>query len=241
MAVSRGIARSQYTAGGGGSGGGGGAGTLIGAISLFAQQGSLANLNLSTEGVLDWFATINSTNGAATPSQPAKGGTSLSGFLRKSFYMTGLGSSGGPGAPSGLTEHSDAVDSSGNALAATNGLELGSVGNNPTWLNWGFDIEAPASKTTLRNLNLYICALNGTNGNSVTFKTIANLSDESAAEVAITQVQLDTNQLVFNCYKVNFQFQAGNAGARLRVQCFVTAITGSMQFVILGLQCATLF
>jgi hypothetical protein len=70
---------------------------------------------------------------------------------------------------------------------------------------------------------------------------IARLSDDSASEVDLTQLQTDTNEAVVSVYKANFQFKSAVAGARLRVQVFVSGITGSMQFVTIGLQCATLF
>jgi hypothetical protein len=219
----------------------GSAGSLSGSISLFASQGNTQSLDLSTEGVLDWFATINSVSGAAGGSQPAKGGASFSGLLRKGFVLTGFGGLFGPSGGSGLTMHSDAADSSGNALGNTNTFSSIGVGNNPTWLNWGFEIEAPASTQAIRDLNLYIPAINGTIGSSVTFKVIARLSDDSASEVDLTQLQTDTNEAVVSVYKANFQFKSAVAGARLRVQVFVSGITGSMQFVTIGLQCATLF
>jgi hypothetical protein len=221
--------------------GAGSVGSLSGSISLFASQGNTQSLDLSTEGVLDWFATVNSVSGAAGGSQPAKGGASFSGLLRKGFVLTGFGGLFGPSGGSGLTMHSDAADSSGNALGATNTFSSIGVGNNPTWLNWGFEIEAPASTQAIRNLNLYIPAINGTIGSSVTFKVIARLSDDSASEVDLTQLQTDTNEAVVSVYKANFQFKSAVAGARLRVQVFVTGFTGSMQFVTIGLQCATLF
>jgi hypothetical protein len=221
--------------------GAGSVGSLSGSISLFASQGNTQSLDLSTEGVLDWFATVNSVSGAAGGSQPAKGGTSFSGLLRKGFVLTGFGGLFGPSGGSGLTMHSDAADSSGNALGNTNTFSSIGVGNNPTWLNWGFEIEAPASTQAIRNLNLYIPAINGTIGSSVTFKVIARLSDDSASEVDLTQLQTDTNEAVVSVYKANFQFKSAVAGARLRVQVFVSGITGSMQFVTIGLQCATLF
>jgi hypothetical protein len=221
--------------------GAGSVGSLSGSISLFASQGNTQSLDLSTEGVLDWFATINSISGAAGGSQPAKGGTSFSGLLRKGFVLTGFGGLFGPSGGSGLTMHSDAADSSGNALGNTNTFSSIGVGNNPTWLNWGFEIEAPASTQAIRDLNLYIPAINGTIGSSVTFKVIARLSDDSASEVDLTQLQTDTNEAVVSVYKANFQFKSAVAGARLRVQVFVSGITGSMQFVTIGLQCATLF
>jgi hypothetical protein len=221
--------------------GAGSVGSLSGSISLFASQGNTQSLDLSTEGVLDWFATVNSVSGAAGGSQPAKGGASFSGLLRKGFVLTGFGGLFGPSGGSGLTMHSDAADSSGNALGATNTFSSIGVGNNPTWLNWGFEIEAPASTQAIRNLNLYIPAINGTIGSSVTFKVIARLSDDSASEVDLTQLQTDTNEAVVSVYKANFQFKSAVAGARLRVQVFVSGITGSMQFVTIGLQCATLF
>jgi hypothetical protein len=221
--------------------GAGSVGSLSGSISLFASQGNTQSLDLSTEGVLDWFATVNSVSGAAGGSQPAKGGTSFSGLLRKGFVLTGFGGLFGPSGGSGLTMHSDAADSSGNALGNTNTFSSIGVGNNPTWLNWGFEIEAPASTQAIRDLNLYIPAINGTIGSSVTFKVIARLSDDSASEVDLTQLQTDTNEAVVSVYKANFQFKSAVAGARLRVQVFVSGITGSMQFVTIGLQCATLF
>jgi hypothetical protein len=221
--------------------GAGSVGSLSGSISLFASQGNTQSLDLSTEGVLDWFATVNSVSGAAGGSQPAKGGASFSGLLRKGFVLTGFGGLFGPSGGSGLTMHSDAADSSGNALGNTNTFSSIGVGNNPTWLNWGFEIEAPASTQAIRNLNLYIPAINGTIGSSVTFKVIARLSDDSASEVDLTQLQTDTNEAVVSVYKANFQFKSAVAGARLRVQVFVSGITGSMQFVTIGLQCATLF
>jgi hypothetical protein len=70
---------------------------------------------------------------------------------------------------------------------------------------------------------------------------IARLSDDSASEVDLTQLQTDTNEAVVSVYKANFQFKSAVAGGRLRVQVFVTGFTGSMQFVTIGLQCATLF
>jgi hypothetical protein len=221
--------------------GAGSVGSLSGSISLFASQGNTQSLDLSTEGVLDWFATVNSVSGAAGGSQPAKGGASFSGLLRKGFVLTGFGGLFGPSGGSGLTMHSDAADSSGNALGNTNTFSSIGVGNNPTWLNWGFEIEAPASIQAIRDLNLYIPAINGTIGSSVTFKVIARLSDDSASEVDLTQLQTDTNEAVVSVYKANFQFKSAVAGARLRVQVFVSGITGSMQFVTIGLQCATLF
>jgi hypothetical protein len=221
--------------------GAGSVGSLSGSISLFASQGNTQSLDLSTEGVLDWFATVNSVSGAAGGSQPAKGGASFSGLLRKGFVLTGFGGLFGPSGGSGLTMHSDAADSSGNALGNTNTFSSIGVGNNPTWLNWGFEIEAPASTQAIRDLNLYIPAINGTIGSSVTFKVIARLSDDSASEVDLTQLQTDTNEAVVSVYKANFQFKSAVAGARLRVQVFVSGITGSMQFVTIGLQCATLF
>jgi hypothetical protein len=235
MTTSKGIARTQYTSGNPA----GGAGSLVGSISLFASQGNLQAINLSTEGLVDWFATINSLSGAAGGSLICKGGTSFAGLLRKSFVLIGLNANFGPQGGSGLTMHSDATDSAGAPQIAVNSFEAIGSGNNPM-LNYGFEIEAPASKTTVRNLNLYIPAINGNVGNSVTFGLIARLSDDSG-EVDLSQTQIDFNEAVVSVYKANFQFKSANAGAKLRVQGFVTGVTGTPQFVTFGLQCATLF
>lgn len=198
-----------------GAGGSGGGGTGVGAISI-TSAASPATLNLTTQGVVDWFilngTTLNPPRGTAFASVHSK---AMGGWVKNSFdWFSGVGGVGpAVGGSSSIAMTSTAADDLTGALTAVTPNSSNIGVNNGATINFGYRFNVPADSFT-RTLKLNM-AVNGVKA-TVTCRMV----DGSVADQTTTVDAVADGLYVQK--EVTIAYKAGATGSEMIVEVRVT-------------------
>ena len=174
-------------------------------------------INLSTEGVSDWFAPANSVSGNYHSKM-------LGGQMAKSFDWVAAGQILFTQTGSFSVSSIPSDDASGLGLTSLTN-DQGVLTSSASLKGFGFRLRAPASSTAVRTLKIYCSSF------STAFTLTAHLSDGSAADVTDT---VDVGSDGYNYFVWTVTYQAARDGQEVEVSALVSTnygFTPNVKFV----------
>jgi len=239
-----GIACTQF---GGGSSKASASISISGPNKITGAAGSTP-VNLTTEGLIDWYTIINSTDGIAAPrldSAVSNHAKVLGGWLRRGFKWFG---------PVGTVTFSNnaasvfGVSSSLGDDDCLSGIRLANLvtgvtimplinANNALAFNgWGWRLEAPGSSKVNRTLNIYFGFSSGGAATNNQLQITARVADGTAADQI---VNLSPGAIGFAFYKMTIVYRTASFFVPLIVAASVIQNSGDTSTQV-GFQAATL-